>query len=448
MTAVARARRRLPRPTVSAVLAAGLVLLGVVVTLWRPLAPALPAVTTDLDRLGDDVLAAIQAYREPRIVAVVVLQVLGVLVPLAFVLTRTGRRVVDAVAGQRHERWRGPLRGALLAVALTVTMALVGLPIRAWAGLVQDGAWQVRTEDAASWWVRLATGTAVDLLVVAAVAAGLVWLVRHRPRTWPTDAVLGGVALVAVGALLWPVAVLPLTTPVGPLGDGPTERAVRETIADAGMADLPVAVTRRSEQDVRSNALVAGLGPTRRILVDDTLLARPTDEVVAVVAHELAHGRHHDVVRAVLGSAALVLVLMLVVHAVWQRVRRWNGRRRAVDDPRLVVVGLVTMALLTPVLEPVGLWQSRRVETAADAAAHDLGAAPDTTIRLQRRLAIDNLQPLVLPTWQVVLWSSHPSGADRVRNAVARARRDGASLPSRAELLAEEAADPPAWERP
>ena len=427
-------------------LATGLVLLGVAVTLWRPLAPALPDVTTGLDRLGTDVLAAIRAYRQPRVVAVLVLQVLGVVVPLAFVLTRTGRRTVDAVAGQHHERWRGPVRGAGLALLVSVATTLVGLPVRAWAGLVQDGAWQVRTQDAASWWARMATGVAVDLLVVAAVAAGAVWLVRHRPRTWPTDAVLGGVALVAVGAMLWPVAILPLTTTVVPLGDGPTETAVRDTMADAGMSDLPVAVTRRSEQDVRSNALVAGLGPTRRILVDDTLLARPTDEVVAVVAHELAHGRHHDVARGVLGSAALVLVVVLVVRATWARVRSRRGH--PVDDPRLVVVGLVVLAALTPVVEPVALWQSRRVEASADATAHELGASPATTIRLQRRLAIDNLQPLALPTWQVVLWSSHPSGADRVRAAVARARRDGVPLSSRDELLADEAADPPVWERP
>lgn len=433
------------------VLAVLVVLAGLVVTFWRPYAADLPPVTTDLDQLAPQVREAIAAYRQPRVAAVLALRALAVVVPVLFVLTRGGRRLVDAVVGHRHDRWRGPVRGAAVAVVVTLASVLVGLPIRVWAGIVQDGSWQVRTAGAGAWWARLATSVLVDLVVVALVAAVVVWLVRRRPGTWPTDLVLGGVALVAVATMLWPVAVLPLTTPVAPLGQDPAEQAVRRTVQEAGMGDLPVVVAERSRHDVRTNALVTGLGPTRRMVVDDTLLRRPDDEVVAVVAHELAHQQHRDVERAVLGSAALVLVLAVAFRPVWDRARRRlgrPGRTLALDDPRIVVVALAVMAVLTPVVEPVALWQSRRVEAAADAGAHELGASPSTTIRLQRRLAIDNLSTLHPPTWQVVLWSSHPPGAARVRDAVARAERDGSPLPSRSELVEREATDPPPWSRP
>lgn len=443
-----RSRRRLT-PTVG--LALLVVLAGLVVTFWRPFAADLPPVTTDLDRLAPDVREAIAEYRQPRVAAVLALRVVAVAVPLLFVLTRRGRRLVDRVVGHHHDRWRGPARGAAVAAVITLAGVLVGLPIRVWAGILQDGAWQVRTADAAAWWARLATGVVVDLVVVALVAAAVVWLVRRRPGSWPTDLVLGGVALLALTTMLWPVAVLPLTTPVAPLGQTPAEQAVRRTVREAGVGDLPVVVAERSRHDVRTNALVTGLGPTRRMVVDDTLLRRPDDEVVAVVAHELAHQQHRDVERAIVGSAALVLVLAMAFRPVWDHVRRREarqGRPLAVDDPRILVVGLAVMAVLAPVVEPVALWQSRRVEAAADAAAHELGASPSTTIRLQRRLAIDNLSMLHPPTWQVVLWSSHPPGAARIRDAVARAERDGLPLPSRSELVEREAADPPAWSRP
>lgn len=437
---------------VSMVVAGLLVLGGLVVTLRRPYAPALAAVPTDLDQLSAAHAAAIAAYRAPRDPVALVLYLLGVAVPLWVVATRAGRRVLDRLAGVRHAGWRGPARGAMVAGGIGLVGALAALPLQAWAGLVHDGTWQVRTASAPAWWARVGTTVAIETAVLALVGAGIVWLVRRRPHRWAGDVVVVGVAGVAVATLLWPAVVLPLTTPVVPLGHGEQATAVRRTLATADLGDLPVVVVQRSRRDTRSNAVVHGLGPTRRIVIDDTLLARPVDEVVAVVGHELAHERHRDVERAVLGSAVLLLTVAVAVRAVWGRpgVRRRLARDGVPDghDPRLVAVALAVVAVLGTAVEPVALWHSRRVEAAADASAFELGVPPATAVRLQRRLAIDNLTPVHVPAWQRVLWWSHPTPAQRIRTSVARAAAGGAPLPTRAELQAEEAADPPAWSRP
>lgn len=438
------------RLTAAGVAAVVLVATGLVAALWRPWPPVLPEVATDLDRLAPEVAAAIARYRAPRRVLALLLDVVAVAVPVAVVATAAGRRLLARVAGRDHHGWRGPVRGGMVAVVVVGIGRIVALPVVAWAGLVQDGAWGVRTASASAWWGRVATGIGIELAVMALLGAGVTWLVRRRPRTWAADAVVLGVLGVAVATIVWPAVVLPLTTPVEPLGAGPTASAVRETLDDAGLGALPVAVQVRSDRDVRSNAVVHGLGPTRRVVIDDTLLARPVDEVVAVVAHELAHQQHRDVERAVLASAVLVAVLSLAVHRVWSVP---DSRRRilgtvdavAVSDPRLVAVALAVAAVVSLGAEPVALWHSRRVEAAADATAFGNGAEPATTVRLQRRLAIDNLSAVDVPTWERLAWWSHPTPAMRIRAAVARADATGAPLPSRATLLEEEAADPPAW---
>lgn len=440
-----------PRPSPAGLVALLLVVAGVVVSLWRPEAPALPPVDTRLDRLPAEVAAAIDAYRTPRRAVGIALQVVAVAVPVLLVVTAGGRRLVDRLAGTRHAGWRGPLRGALVAVGVGVLLALVRLPGQAWAGLVQDGAWQVRTASAAAWWGRVATATALELVVLALAGAGVVWLARRRPGRWHLDAVWVGTVAVALVTLLWPTVVLPLTTPVRDLGDSVQAQAVRATVDESGLS-LPVVVQERSRRDTRSNAVVHGIGPTRRMVIDDTLLARPVAEVVAVVAHELAHQQHRDVERAVLASSILVGVLAVAVRMAWTHpaVRRRLGHWRdaAPDDPRLVAVALAVLAVVGLVAEPVALWQSRRVEASADATAHDLGAEPATTVQLQRRLAIDNLSPLAVPTWERLLWWSHPTPAQRIRAAVARAQVEDAPLPSLGDLQSAEAADPPAWSRP
>lgn len=439
-----------PRASLTGVLAVGLVVAGVVAALWRPWAPTLPPVVTDLDRLAPDVAAAIARYRAPRRVLVVVLELVAVAVPVALVLTAGGRRVLARVAGRDHAGWRGPLRGGLVAIVVVGTGRLLALPVVAWAGLVQDGTWGVRTAPAAAWWGRVATGIAIELGVMAMLGAAVVWLLRRRPRRWVGDAVVLGVLGVAIATVVWPAVVLPLTTPVEPLGPGPQAAAVRATLDAAGFDDLPVAVQVRSDRDLRSNAVVHGLGPTRRVVIDDTLLARPVDEVVAVVAHELAHQQHRDVERAVVASGILVAVLAVAVHRVWatsDRRRRLLGSGDPVvpHDPRVVAVALAVAAVVGLVAEPVALWHSRRVEAAADAAAFRNGADPATTVRLQRRLAIDNLGAMDVPTWERVAWWSHPTPARRIDAAVARAERTSTPLPDLATLLAEEADDLPGW---
>ena len=53
-----------------------------------------------------------------------------------------------------------------------------------------------------------------------------------------------------------------------------------------------------SRRTTAANAYVTGLGPTKRVVLFDTLLDRYSrDEIRVVVAHELAHVRHRDVPR-------------------------------------------------------------------------------------------------------------------------------------------------------
>ena len=61
-------------------------------------------------------------------------------------------------------------------------------------------------------------------------------------------------------------------------------------------AGRDVLVADASRRTTALNAYVSGLGPTRRIVVYDTLLRdAPPAEVEAVVAHELGHAKHGDV---------------------------------------------------------------------------------------------------------------------------------------------------------
>jgi STE24 endopeptidase len=436
---VARDRRPGPWWVAAVVVAA----IGVAATVWRPLAPDLPVPVTDLDRFAPEVLAAVEAYRGPRRVVAVAATLLQVAVPLLVLLTPWGRRLVDRLAGDERAgavTWRRAARGALVGGVLAVIVSLTTLPLAAWSRLVHDRAWGFLTQGTGGWLRDWTVASAGRWLTVAGAAAVLVVVVERWPRSWPARLAVAGPAVAAVVVVVHPILLQPLTLTTTPLADGPQRAAVDEVLAAGGRADVPVVVGDASRRTTRVNALVTGLGPTERIVLHDTLLELPTQQVAAVVAHELAHAEHRDLLRGVALAGAVLLPAGLVLRAVLTRpgVRRRVGARRP-GDPRLVAVALVVLVVVELVAQPVANAVTRRLEAAADARAIELTGDAGTQLAATRVFTVRDLSEPTPPGWVTVLFRTHPSVDERVRLAVAIAERDGLELPELAEVEAAEA---------
>jgi STE24 endopeptidase len=416
-----------------AVLAVLLAVAGVIGSVWRPFAPSLGPVATDVDGFDPAVLATVRAYRSPLAPIAVVATVLPTLVPLAAVATSRGRRSVARLAGgSGAPTWRA----GLIALVLTLLSSVLALPLSAWVRLVHDGRWGFRTQSAAAWlgdWATVHAGRAA--LVSAVVWAGFA-AARRWPRSWPYRATVGATGLAALGVMLHPVLLLPATLPTEPLGPAAAERLTIDPVLEAaGEPDLPVFVAEESRRSTRVNALATGLGPTARVVVYDNLLELPGDQVASVVAHEVAHHQHRDLLRGVLlvATAGLpaLLVVRRVVGAPGVRDRVGAG---GVSDPRLVAVVLLIVAGLQVVSQPIVNGVTRNLEAAADARALEITGDPTTSIASTRTYTLRDLSDPEPPGWIRVMFRTHPSVGERVRLAVAIAERDGLTLPTRAAL--------------
>jgi STE24 endopeptidase len=437
VTTRARERTRLV-----AVLAVTLAVVGVAATVWRPVAPPLPPGVPDQAVFDATLLDTIAAYRAPRQLLAPLATALGVLVPLLLAVTPWGRRAVGRLVGQRDH---APLRAGLVAAAIAAVTSLVTFPMVAWLGLVHEARWGFRTSTTLGWlrdWAVVATGRWLSVGVTATV---LFVALRRWPRSWPYRLTVA--ATVAAGVLVTahPVVLQPLLLRTTPLADGAVADAVTPIVEAAGAADTPVLVADASRRTTRVNAHVTGLGPTERIVLYDTLLELPTDHVVAVVAHELAHREHRDLSRGTLLTAAAALPMLLVLRWVLDRRRVRDGVARATgrpltspSDPRLVVVVVAVVAVLELVGTPMGNTVSRRVEAAADHRALTLGADPVTSIRTVRTFVVRDLAAPEAPTPLRWLYGTHPSPEQRLRAATAAAERTGVALPGRTTLEVDE----------
>lgn len=424
----ARETRGTGRPWVHIALAVGLATAGVIVAVWRPSAPPSPAVATDLDRFGPEVLAVIRAYVTPRRIGALVALVVSVAVPVLVVTTGSGRRLVDRIAG--GDRW-WPARGALVAVAITVTVDLLRMPVAYALGYLQDGRYGFRTASLTGWlrdWVLV---NGVGWLLVGAGAAGFVWLLQRWPTSWRWIVVWSATGATAAVVLLGPLLFEPLWLPTRTLEDGPVRRAVAPVLEGAGLDDVPLLVGDASRRTTKANAYVSGLGPSRRVVLYDTLLELPPDQIAWVVAHEIAHREHGDIARGVLLTATGLLPGVLLLDRALRS--RWVSRRfgsRGDGDPRSVAVALAFLAVATVVTLPVANAVSRRAEAAADHRATLLTEDATAAITLQRTFVLRDLAAPDRPAWVSALWGTHPAPGDRIRSAVATAQRRGWPLPS------------------
>ncbi len=410
---------------------------GVVVTIWRPVAPHLPDVVTNLDDFEPEVLATVRSYRLPRLAAALAGLALTVLVPVAVVLSPWGRRAIDAAV-----RLRRPLvAAAVIGLGMILATRVALLPLTLPMNHSREVTWEFRTAGLASWlrdWV-LAVG--VEAAIAAVAAVGWLWLVRRRPHDWHWWLVPVATALTALLVLVQPLLIQPLFLETSPLPAGPLHDRLDDVLDAAGM-DAEIEVGDASRRTTRVNAFVTGLGPTRQVVLWDTLLARPVDEVAAVVAHEVAHREHRDLPRGVLLTATGVLPFAVVLRRLTDR-REVQDRVGAPDpsDPRMVAILAVAVALAQVLALPSALWASRRAEAAADHRALELTRDPDPLIRTFRGFVTRDLSWPAPPLIARTLFGTHPSPDRRIRSAVEFATSQELDLPDLATLREAERAE-------
>jgi Zn-dependent protease with chaperone function len=243
---------------------------------------------------------------------------------------------------------------------------------------------------------------------------------RRYPRDWWIPAAVGSVAVGALFATVAPVALDPIFNEFTPLPEGETRSDVLELASAAGIKVGEVYSIDASRRTTVVNAYVTGLGPTKRVVLFDTLLERCNrDEVKVVVAHELAHVRYHDVPRGVLFAAIVAPAGALAVQRL-----SW-----ALSPERGTPAALPALALAAALVSaPIGLMvnrASRAIERRADAFSLELSQAPDAFVSFEHSIALANIADLDPPRWVSSLLATHPPTTERIGMALAYARMRG-----------------------
>ncbi|MFZ2755224.1 MAG: M48 family metallopeptidase [Lysobacteraceae bacterium] len=341
----------------------------------------------------------------------------GLGVSVLLLATGWSRRMRDRAQRISARRW---LSTALYAAMFLLATQLIGLPLSIYTEYVREHAYGLSTQGFGAWFGDLAKGSAVVLVIMPFVIAGLYALLRRAGERWWLYAGMASFALILFISMIAPVFVAPLFNDYKPLPAG----EVRESILSLARANrIPTEHIEwfdASRQTTRVSANVSGFAGTTRVNLNDNLLKKTSlPEINAVMGHEMGHYVLNHSLRLSVYFSLLIAFGFWFVHVTFDRAQRRWGQRFGVEgraDPAGLPLISALISVFFFVATPVSNSIVRQAEAEAD--AYGLNAAGEPHGFATAAMRLSTYRKIHPGKWEEAIFYDHPSGYDRVRRSM------------------------------
>ena len=324
-----------------------------------------------------------------------------------------------------------PMRVGAYFLALFFAAFIIGLPLSLYSGHILPRRNGLSTQSLGGWIADEAKGLALSLVFEVIAIEGVYALLAASPRWWWLWAGAAVLCVTVLLANLAPVLLLPLFYKLTPLADGEVKRRALALADRAHTRVRGIYSMNMSARTTAANAMVTGLGATRRIVIGDTLLNNYTpDEIEVVVAHELGHQVHSDIPKLIAVQTVTTLGGLYIVSLILDATLRAFPQYHGLADPATMPLIAATLAAFGLVTLPLTNGFSRWVEHQADVYALESTRMSGAFISAMTRLANQNLSELEPSPLVEFLLYNHPSIGRRLAFGEAWARREQSQRPS------------------
>lgn len=266
-------------------------------------------------------------------------------------------------------------------------------------------------------------GWLLGAVIGGGIMALIVWLyLKTGPDFW---LLAWGVAtaFTLFMSMFYSSIIVPLFNKQQPLAEGELREAIQAFSQKVGFKLDNIFVIDGSKRSTKANAYFSGLGPKKRIVLYDTLINDlSTDQIVAVLAHEIGHYKKRHVwkgLAAAIGQTGLTLFIFSLLIDNPQLSEALGGGKPSFH------LGLLTFAILySPISMLTGLLMnqlSRKNEYEADRFVKENGNPADLIAAL-KKLSSKNLSNLTPHPAYVFFHYSHPTLLQRINALVTESK--------------------------
>lgn len=253
----------------------------------------------------------------------------------------------------------------------------------------------------------------------------LLWLgyqlYTRKPRTWWLWLWAGMVPLLYFIIVLQPIVIAPLFNKYSPMPNSPLRTKILALADRAGIHNATVLIENTSIRSTHINAYVTGLGPSARIVLNDTDLKKlPEDQLLAMLGHEMGHYvEKHILIGFFSGSLGIGVFLFCASRILPWAVRKQSSwHLKGVCDLASLPLLMLYLALFQLLQAPVENAISRTLEHRADAFGLRLTHLNEADARLfvgfAERDYSDPNPPPFLQFW----FGTHPTLSERIKFAL------------------------------
>lgn len=313
---------------------------------------------------------------------------------------------------------RRPFLMAMIFFALfAVVMTVLSTPLDYFSEFVIPHRFKLSQQGLGGWIWDLTKAMLLRIVVGAPIVA-LALVGIRRVRRWWLAIWIGAIPITLFLAVISPVLLSPVFNKFEPLKDEKLKSELLDLASRAGISGARVYQVDKSKQTSTMNAYVNGLGPTKRIVLWDTIIAKMShDELQFVMAHEMGHYVLHHMWKGLAFFLALLFgVLWLAQRAVEAATWRWGPSWGfdVLHDPAAVPLLLLVVSVFFFLLTPLINGFTRHYEHQADVFSLELTHLNDSGARAFVKMAEDS-KVLPDPDPFIRFWRySHPPLAERI----------------------------------
>lgn len=278
--------------------------------------------------------------------------------------------------------------------------------------------YNISTQTFSSWmkdelidfWINYGT-----LFIIVTV---LYWLIRKSGKNWWFFAWLISIPFTLFMMFLQPVIIDPLYNDFYPLKDKELEAKILDMASTAGIPAEHVFEVNMAEKTNALNAYVTGIGSNSRIVLWDTTLNRLTDDqILFIMAHEMAHYVEKHLYFGIAGYLLFSLVGLYIISRLMRVViSRWGEALKipSVNDIQSLPLFLLLLSMLMYVSSPFSNTVSRYQEMRADRYAIEMTQNPESAIGTFQELTKAGLSQVNPPLLVKIFRYGHPTMLERI----------------------------------
>jgi len=259
-------------------------------------------------------------------------------------------------------------------------------------------------------------GYVLSGLIGGGLLALLIFLVNQiGPTFWIWFGIVASVFILLVN-MFYTSLILPLFNKLTPLQEGELKNAIQQFAHKVNFPLDNIFIMDGSKRSKKANAFFSGIGKKKKIVLYDTLIENhSTDELVAVLAHEVGHFKKKHIIWSYAISVAQIFFMLFVLSLM---IYNPNLSLALRGSEQAIHLNLLAFGILfSPISGITGLAMSllsRKNEFEADAYAKETfsGTALATALK---KLSVDSLSNLFPHPAYVFFHYSHPPLLERLK---------------------------------